>query len=392
MSAIQLAPRDLEKKALSVARQYGFLPFDEARRREPDPVPPEQARAATPAAERVPKGASVHERILGKSLELCAGSQLLPRREPILFYTTSVERNKARDTSKIHLGLHLLGSKQPIAEVLVLKAAASILESTGTTGATLRLNSIGDRDSVQRYTREVHTILRRHAQTLPDKAAALAREDLVAAIGLLRKHEHEAYDELPRSIDHLTSPSRRHLKEVLEFIEHIELDYELDSSVLRNSNCFSNTVFEVSSDGDDGEVLHVLGGRYDELSRAMFRSNTPAVGAVLTFDTPKAITDDMITQKCRFERPRVCFIHVGTEARKRSFSVIDTFRRARIPVEQCFKYERLTDQLAYAEQIAAPYMVIMGQKEAREGVVILRRTDTRAQRTVPIEQLAAALS
>lgn len=392
MSTVTLAPREFEKKALSVARQYGFLPFDEARKREPNPVPAAQARSATPAAERIAKGASVEERILAKSLELCAGSQLLPRREPMLFYTTSVERNKARNTSKIHLGLHLLGSKQPIAEALVLKAVSAVLESAGVADFRVRLNSIGDRDSVQRFSREVHTILRRHAGSLPDTVAALARDDLVEAIRILRAHGHVACDELPRTIDHLTSPSRKHLKEVLEYVEHIELAYELDSTVLRRRNCFSNTVFDVATGQAGEEVLHAIGGRYDELSRDLFRSSTPAVGAVVSFNSPNTVTDEMISKKCRFEPPRACFIHVGIEARKRSFAVIDTFRRAQIPVEQCFKYERLTDQLAYAEQIAAPFMVIMGQKEAREGMVILRRTDTRAQRTIPLELLAAALS
>ena len=64
-------------------------------------------------------------------------------------------------------------------------------------------------------------------------------------------------------------------------------------------------------------------------------------------------------------------------------------RKARIPVEQAISKQNIGSQLAQAEKLGLPYVVIFGQKEALEGTAIVRNMKTRSQKSVKVEDLCA---
>jgi histidyl-tRNA synthetase len=62
-------------------------------------------------------------------------------------------------------------------------------------------------------------------------------------------------------------------------------------------------------------------------------------------------------------------------------------RRASIPVHQGLWYERIGDQMMAARDLATPYILIMGHKEAMEGTVIVREVATNSQEDVTVPEL-----
>ncbi len=85
--------------------------------------------------------------------------------------------------------------------------------------------------------------------------------------------------------------------------------------------------------------------------------------------------------------PIVFFAHLGGEARRKTLSVLETLRRAQIPVRQSVMHERMGEQMAIAERMRVPYLLIMGHKEAVEGTVLFREVATNAQRAIPADEL-----
>jgi histidyl-tRNA synthetase len=53
--------------------------------------------------------------------------------------------------------------------------------------------------------------------------------------------------------------------------------------------------------------------------------------------------------------------------------------------------DKLGGQMSVVEASEAPYMLLIGQKEALENSVVIRNTATRAQEIVPIPELAATI-
>jgi len=67
--------------------------------------------------------------------------------------------------------------------------------------------------------------------------------------------------------------------------------------------------------------------------------------------------------------------------------VIEILRQAKVPIIQSIVKDSLGAQLAHAEKLRVPLVIILGQKEALEGTVIVRNMDTRSQDTVKINEL-----
>ena len=59
-------------------------------------------------------------------------------------------------------------------------------------------------------------------------------------------------------------------------------------------------------------------------------------------------------------------------------------RQANIPVHQALAKDKLSVQLATAEKMNVPYIIMMGQKEAVEETVVVRNMQTRVQETVRV--------
>ena len=372
------------KRAVGVAEHYGFRNIDdlqaEAHKRGATILELEKQRGGQSNFEHT---------ILARVLEKCNAVVELKKKQPLMFYTPSMVSHPASPSVRIStLSLNAVGTDDPLAEVVLIKTAANILEELGLKKIRIRVNSIGDNDSSARFLREVTQQLRGRVSDLTEAQAVMFRTEPVLFITELYAARHPLVRELPSPLDFLTTPSRRHFKEVLELLEFTNVPFELDERLYADTKVYSHTLFEVLEDSadtaPDAEKLLARGGRYDELTRAYVRGTVPSSGLVIAGRTKN--------QRSRVDRPRrkkatACLIHIGREARIRSIAIVETFRREKIPIEQCLHYERFSEQMTYAEQLATKYIIIMGQREARDGVVLVRNTLDRSQKTVRIDIL-----
>jgi len=177
----------------------------------------------------------------------------------------------------------------------------------------------------------------------------------------------------------------------LELLEFTDIQFELDDKLYADSKVYSHTLFEIhegQAETISEETVLARGGRYDELTRVYVRGTVPSAGIVIAGRTKNPRKE---VGRPRKRKPTACLIHIGREARIKSIAIVETFRREKIPVEQCLHFERFSEQMAYAETIDAKYIIIMGQREAKDGVVLVRNTADRSQRTVRIDILPDVL-
>ncbi len=372
------------KRAVNVAEHYGFRNIDdlraEATKRGTSVLELERQKSA---------GRHFEQHILKAVLEKCNETVELKKKQPLMFYTPSLVNHPSKPSVRIStMSLNAVGTSDPLAEIVLLKSATSILEELGVKRLRVAVNSIGDKDSSARFIREITAQLRARAADLNAAQAALLRSDTGRLISELYTERNEITHDLPSPLEFLTTPSRRHFKEVLELLEHTGISFELDDRLYADHQAYSHTLSEIREedpDADDGlgETL-ARGGRYDELTRPYVRGSVPSTGIVIA-----ARTKDQRSKvgRPRRRKPNACLVHIGREARIQSIAIVETFRREKIPIEQCLHYERFSEQMAYAEAQKTKYIIIMGQREARDGVVLLRNAEDRSQKTVRISEL-----
>lgn len=69
------------------------------------------------------------------------------------------------------------------------------------------------------------------------------------------------------------------------------------------------------------------GGRCDELVKRMFNVDIPTVGIVFEFER-KGIKEKELQMLKRAKKPKIYFIQLGREAKRKSLPIIDVLRKS----------------------------------------------------------------
>jgi histidyl-tRNA synthetase len=314
--------------------------------------------------------------------------------------------------------LDIIGSGKSIAEALLIKTAWTVLEQEGVSDLTLALNTMGDRESLLKFIRELAVYYRKNIHLLPPQCRQAMRRDPLLALSCAHEKCAPLKPDAPKAMEFLSEASRTHFKEVLEYLEALAIPYRLDHCLVGSKSFMGETVFELRS-GDGvragsskepvGEPTRLdrpvcpparsaragverigrrvcFGFRYNGAAKKIgFRKDMPAIGATLFLS--RSAKREKGEHGIRMKKPRIFFLQLGFDAKLQCLKVIETLRLAGIPLYQAIARDKLATQLATAENLKMPYSLIMGQKEALEESVIVRNNGTRAQETVKIREL-----
>jgi len=195
----------------------------------------------------------------------------------------------------------------------------------------------------------------------------------------------------PDAISFLTPQAKKHFKEVIEYLDSMEITYVIDKNLVRGLSYYTHTVFEIMEENphDENEPLTLAGGgRYDYLGRVLgSKKDVPAMGMAIGVD--RVIESSWYKKLCPriLKKPKMYFIQLGFEAKLKSLSIIEILRKAHVPIAQSLSKDSLGSQLGIAEKIGVPYALIFGQKEALDNTVIVRNMATRSQETIKLDKL-----
>jgi len=277
--------------------------------------------------------------------------------------------------------LHILGFQEALAESILIRTALSILDDRGHKHLVVEINSIGDKDSINVYERELHQYIKKNIGEISNEHKKILKEDIFEFLKL--NLSNEIRENIPSSIASLSAPSRVHFKEVLECLEALKIEFRLAHTLVDNKHYASHSIFVIRS--LDDESILARGSRYSRLSKRLgFKKELPAI-FINIFESKKLATIERIYKD--LPKPKFYLVQLGREAKMKSLSLIETLRSNHIPIYHFLGKDKIIPQLQNAENLRVPYLLIMGQKEALENSITIRNCSTRAQETVYIENL-----
>jgi histidyl-tRNA synthetase len=130
------------------------------------------------------------------------------------------------------------------------------------------------------------------------------------------------------------------------------------------------------------------GGRYDKLIEAFGGEPTPATGVAHGLDRIALAIKMQNTALRTGQRKKAVVIPVKEELKAEALKISQSLREAGIPAELEVMGRKMTKALEDADRRKMDYAIIVGEKELKEGSVVVRDLAKRAQTTVKIEDLA----
>jgi histidyl-tRNA synthetase len=319
------------------------------------------------------------------------GLHALP--QPVLLYFKEPFKGsikKASDYNR-YCDLEIIGNSRSIAEATLIQTARIMLAEEGYTNICVEINSIGDKDSIARYTRDLTNHYRKHLNDIHAECRQLFKKDPFDLLTCQNEKCKKINEMAPRSMNFLSEASRIHFQEVLEYLEALGIPYKINNHLIGNRKYCTETVFSITNldyDGkkkDEHKVL-AIGVRYNGLSKRLnLKRDVQGVGISLLIKGKHA---ELRKEIKKVKRPFASFVQLGFESKLLSLQVIENLRQVKIPLYLSLAKDRLGAQVSVVEKYHIPYALIMGKMEAINKSVIVRNVETHAQDLVPIDELA----
>jgi histidyl-tRNA synthetase len=302
------------------------------------------------------------------------------------FFATKNRKPEYRQATQFDL--EIFGEEGPVADVVLILIAYNFFSELQV-DVQIQINSIGCEDCRKEYLVKLLEFYKergRRSKLCNDCKKRLAKNPL-RLLDCKEEKCIEARDEAPQIVDFLCDGCREHFIKVLEYLDELEINYNMNPYLVRGLDYYNRTVFEIISVEKEeklGSSSLALGGggRYDGLVKYMGGRPTPACGFGLGIERAIAkIKENNIPLK-KDEDDIIFLAQLGEQARRKSFVLFEELRRAGFKVRQAFTKDSLKIQLEEANRLGSKFSLILGQKEVMDGTVLLRDMDSGIQEIV----------
>jgi len=302
-------------------------------------------------------------------------------------------------------GFEVFGEVNPVIDAQIIQIFYNILRELKLKNLIVEINSIGDSQCRPYYKKLLSNYFRSREISLCVDCKRRLRENVLRVLDCKEEKCQPIKADAPQILDHLCEECRLHFKEVLEFLDEIEIPYNLNPYLVRGLDYYTKTVFEIFPERicEEEGLKNALaggparqrpepqalagGGRYDKLVKLLGGRETSACGAAAGIER---IIGLMKSRDIKFPKGfevQVFLAQLGNLAKRKSLKLLGDFRKAKIKVAESFGRDSLKAQLNRADRIGVKYTLILGQKEALEGTIIIRDMKTGKQEIVKLDKV-----
>ncbi len=308
-----------------------------------------------------------------------------------LYYTGPIFRyeqpQSGRYRQHYQVGFEILGGENdPIYDAQAILAPYKFLEDVKIKNVMVHINSIGCPKCRPNYQKKLEAYYKKYQKKICKDCQRRLATNSMRLLDCKEEKCQPVKAEAPVILDYLCESCKNHFKRVLEFLDELKLPYMIDPYLVRGLDYYNRTVFEMFSEGFNFAIAS--GGRYDYLAEMLRLGRLSAVGGSLGLERiVEVLKESGKSAALQKYQPKIFFIHIGDEAKKRGLVMLEEFKKSGIKVSESFGKESLKSQLRLADKDKAQLALILGQKEVFEGSIIIRDMVNGAQETVPLEKV-----
>ena len=305
------------------------------------------------------------------------------------------ERPQAGRFRQFHqFGFEAIGEGSPSIDGQIIQMSYDVLKELGFKNLTIEVNSIGDSECRPYFKKILTSYFKSRRASLCTDCQRRLKENPLRILDCKEEKCQRVKAGAPQITEHLCEKCHAHFKEVLEFLDELELPFTLNPYLVRGLDYYTKTVFEIIETTEDGKALGTLtgGGRYDNLSKMLGGRDVAGCGSAAGVERIMSLmkTREMKTGK-KEEEPKIFLAQLGQLAKRKSMKLFEEFRAAKIPVAESFSKDSLKAQLRSANKLNIKWVLIFGQKEALEDFITLRDMETGTQKEIKLDKVVAEM-
>ncbi len=289
------------------------------------------------------------------------------------------------------MGAEVIGDANPSIDAQLIMLYQRVLKRLRLPNVSLQINSIGDADCRPKYRKALVEYLEANVKQLAEIDRERLQKNPLRVLDSKEPSTQVILADAPQTLNFLCEACQAHFAGVLEYLDDLGVSYELNHLLVRGLDYYSRTVFEFYGEREGAQSSLGGGGRYDMLVEQLGGAVTPAVGFSSGIERVIMEMEGAGVLPPEPSQPRVYVASLGEPARLAAFRLIEQLLDGNVPATGAVDRDGIGAQLARADKLGVPYAIIIGQKEVKEGTVLLRDMATGAQETLKEIEIVAEL-
>ena len=317
------------------------------------------------------------------------GNQELPVKLAYIEEMFRHERpQKGRQRQFTQMGVENIGDKNPMIDAEVIALGYFFVKTLGLKSIKVCINTLGDNVSRLKYKDALKEYFADYRDELcPDCQNRLDKNPL-RILDCKIDHELDCIQNAPKMRDYLNDESRNYFESVLKYLDALEIPYEIDDTLVRGLDYYTDTVFEVVSTHEVSGAQSTIfaGGRYDNLVKEMGGPEISGIGFAIGAERLIILAEAEGIFKDLSNFLDVYVIDM-TKGNSYALEVASLIRANGYSAEINYYDRSMKSQFKSADRKNARFVVIIGEDEVNNRIVTVKNSETHEQMTLPVEKL-----
>lgn len=294
-----------------------------------------------------------------------------------------------RDRELTQFGMEILGSDDPLSDAEIISAAVNIYKLLGLKEIKVNINSLGDTASRNTYREALVEYFRPHIDEFCDDCKERFLKNPLRILDCKVDADNEILKNAPKTIDYLNEESKERFEKVKDYLDIMQIDYEVNPSIVRGLDYYNHTVFEIEAKVKGFGANNVIGagGRYNGLVKELGGPETPCIGfasgigrLVMALELEQAklpIVDNI----------DLFLMYVNEDEKKYAVYLAQELRMAGFIVETEYTGRSLKGQFKQADRLNSKFLVILNSEDLNNNEVKVKNNKTKEEEIISLDAL-----
>ena len=294
-----------------------------------------------------------------------------------------------RDRELTQFGMEILGSDDPLSDAEIISAAVNLYKLLGLKEIKVNINSLGDTASRNNYREALIEYFRPHIDELCDDCKERFMKNPLRILDCKVDADNEILKNAPKTIDYLNEESKERFSKVKDYLDIMQIDYEVNPSIVRGLDYYSHTVFEIEAKvaGFGSNNVIGAGGRYNNLVKELGGPETPCIG--FASGIGRLV---MALELEKVKLPIVDYVdlflmYVNEDEKKYALYLAQELRMAGFIVETEYTNRGLKGQFKQADRLNSKFIAILNSEDLTNNEIKIKNNKTKEEEIISLDVL-----
>ena len=274
-------------------------------------------------------------------------------------------------------GVEVFGSEDASVDAEIISIPVNLYKMLGLKGIKVNINTLGDKESREAYRTALIEYFKPHIDELCDDCKERFLKNPLRILDCKIDSSKDIMKFAPKTIDYLNEISKNHFNKVKRYLDSFNIDYEVNTSLVRGLDYYTHTVFEVEAKVEGFGSQNVLcgGGRYDNLVETLDGPKTSGVGFAMGIERLMTALEYEKIDLPIINNIDIYVIPMSEDDKDYALNITQDLRLNGFIVDTDYNNRNLKNNFKVADRLQARFIILIGEEERQEDIITIKKND-----------------